>query len=276
LLGFASGALILAGCSAGDSTPAAREPPAGATPSPNALRTAPARENRPPAPPPRVGACYRLSAAEAERPTNASEPVPCRKPHTTQTYHVGTMPKAIVDGGDAVAIADYVTPRCDNRFKRHVGSGRDVRVLSRLQPVWFVPKRSQLTRGSRWFRCDIIGFAAADDLSRLPVSTAGVLEQPGILDKYGLCSTATPNLPDVHHVMCGRPHAWRAFAVVRLDGQESRWPSRNRLAEARQDCKTQARALQGYPLQWTYGWQPPTRAQWWQGRHWGYCWVPER
>ena len=167
-------------------------------------------------------------------------------------------------------------PRCDRRFARHVGGGRNVRVLSRLQPVWFVPTPAELSRGARWYRCDVIGFAGADELARLPDGTAGVLEQPDSLETYGLCSTATPNLPGDYQVMCGRRHAWQAFAVIRLRGAEGQWPSRKRLAAARRECKTRARAHQGYPLEWTYGWQPPTREQWHEGRHWGYCWVPER
>ena len=278
LLATAAGVLAVSGCSAGGADPAPAGQDAGTTKAAGVTRTAPARVNRPPAPPPRTRACYRLSVDQAERPTNASEPVPCRRPHTAQTYHVGVIPKSIFDGEpvDAAAIADYVTPRCDNRFVTHIGGSPDARVLSRLQPVWFVPTRSQLDRGARWFRCDVVGVAASDALARLPATTAGMLDDTGSLDRYGLCSTAVPNRPADHQVMCGRTHSWRAFAIVRLDTSRSRWPSSTRLAAARQDCKAQARARQGYPLRWTYGWQRPTRAQWQEGRHWGYCWAPER
>ena len=222
--------------------------------------------------------CYRLTAVEAQRPTNSADPLPCTRPHTAQTYHVGVIPKPIVGGQrvDTAAIADYVTPRCDNRFVAHVGGAPDTRVLSRLQPVWFVPTPAQLDRGARWFRCDVVGVAAADGLARLPVTTADMLDDPSSLDRYGLCSTAAPNRPSDRQVMCGRVHSWRAFAIIRLHTDGSRWPPSVRLAAARQDCKARARAYQGYPLRWRYGWQRPTRAQWQEGRHWGYCWVPER
>ena len=277
LLATAAGVLAVSGCSADGDDPAPAGQKANASAQTTEVTpTVPARMRRPPGPPPTEGACYRLSAAEAHRPTDRSDPVPCARSHTAQTYHVGTMPNSVVEADDVAAIADYITPRCDNRFAQHVGSGRNVRVLSRLQPVWFLPTRSERARGARWFRCDVVGVAAADELARLPVTTAGVLEQAGILNTYGLCSTATPNLPGDYHVTCGQPHTWRAFAVIRPDSRGGKWPSRKRLAAARQDCKTRARAEQGFPLEWTYGWQPPTRAQWREGRRWGYCWVPER
>lgn len=274
-----AGILALAGCSADTiDTPTATAPidvttTAPATPQPTRTVT------RKPSPPPRSGACYRLSVARAQRPTNGSDPAPCSQPHSAQTYYVGVMPKAVVGSAhtlDTAAIADYVTPRCDSHFVAHVGGSRNMRVLSRLQPVWFVPTRTQFTRGARWFRCDVIGFAAAEALARLPQHSAGVLERRGSLETYGLCSTAAPSRASDHQVMCGRPHTWRALSVIRLGDRGSRWRGKARLSAARQDCKAQVRAHQGYPVRWTYGWQPPTRAQWQDGRRWGYCWSPER
>jgi len=273
LLATLAGGLAISSCSTDGSDRVTSPPPETAVSPTEAASPTPPRNRRPPEPPPRTGACYRLSAAEVQRPTNSSETVPCTRRHSAQTYHVGMMPKTV---GGAAKIADYVTPRCDDRFTQHVGSDRNARILSRLQPVWFVPSRSEISRGARWFRCDVVGLAAADELVRLPVSTAGVLEQPGILDTYGLCSTASPSLRDDHHVACGQPHTWRAFTVIRLKTAGAQWPSWKRLAAARQECKTRARVHQGYPLEWTYGWQPPTRAQWHEGRHWGYCWALER
>jgi hypothetical protein len=280
VLAAAAGFLATTGCSAAEperiATPEQQDGPAS-SPTQVAPPTA-SRDDRPLKPPER-GACYRLSADQVQQPTNFSDPVPCARAHTAQTYHVGEMPRSVVNDADAVdttAIADYVTPRCDNRFVTHVRGRPNVRILSRLQAVWFVPTRSQLDRGARWFRCDVVGVAAVDELARLPASTAGVLDQPNSLDTYGLCSTAAPSRPGDNQVICGRAHSWRAFTIIRLRTDGSRWPSSTRLATARQECKARARAHQGFPLRWTYGWQRPTRAQWREGRHWGYCWVPER
>jgi hypothetical protein len=135
--------------------------------------------------------------------------------------------------------------------------------------VWFVPTRADLGRGSRWFRCDLIGFATDDQLATLPQRSAGILAPPGSLDTYGLCSAAPPSQTG-DQVMCNRPHIWQAFSLIRLEGRGSL------LRAARQECKAQSRAHQGYPLRWTYGWQRPTREQWQAEQRWGYCWAPDR
>ncbi|MBA2455621.1 MAG: septum formation family protein [Nocardioidaceae bacterium] len=235
-------------------------------------------QGRPAPPPPRqpkAGACYTLSAKQSKRPANAADPAPCSRRHTARTYRVGALPKRVIGARgdpDTAAIAHFVTPRCDRRFARHVGGTRASRVLSRLQPVWFVPSPSQLARGARWYRCDVVALATADAMARLPRRTAGVLDAGNALDSWGLCSTTAPSRVG-HRVICGRPHSWRAFAIIR-PGAGSRWPSSAAFAAARQECKARARAQQGYPLRWTYGWQRPSRSQWQDGRRWGYCWAP--
>jgi len=190
---------------------------------------------------------------------------------------VGAIPKRVVGerkDPDTAAIAQFVTPRCERKFADHVGGARATRVLSRLQPVWFVPSRSELARGARWFRCDVVAFAATDALARLPRDSAGLLDASGALDAWGLCSTAAPTRRSAEQVICDRRHSWRAFALIRLHGPGDRWPGRDAIGAARRQCQDRARAEQGYPLRWTYGWQPPTRSQWRDGRRWGYCWAP--
>ena len=41
-----------------------------------------------------------------------------------------------------------------------------------------------------------------------------------------------------------------------------------------EECESQARAAQGNSLEYEYGWEWPTKAQWEAGQRYGLCWVP--
>src|ERR1700710_924469 len=51
--------------------------------------------------PPKVGACYRLTPRQTERPSSDRAPVPCSSPHTAQTFAVGTLPASTGEGYSA-------------------------------------------------------------------------------------------------------------------------------------------------------------------------------
>jgi Septum formation len=264
-------AALVAGCSSGGDS-SASDPASDPTPSGGDVHLA-----RQSAPHPIEGDCHDLTAARVGRPNDTTETVPCRKPHTTQTYYVGTFDLKVI--GDrtpsASEVATFVTPRCARRFTRWVGGDRQTRMLSRAHPVWFVPTARDIRLGARWFRCDVVLSGVGSRLERrLPRDTEGLLDSSDALDEYGLCSRGSPQRPRSVTVICGRRHSWQAFAALRVRTERAGYPPRKVLREARNRCRERAREELDFPLEWRYGWQPPTRRQWASGLEWGVCWVP--
>jgi hypothetical protein len=230
-------------------------------------------------PPPPDGACYRLSFGELPEPANDSDPVPCRNRHDAQTIHVGRL-DTVVDG-HAVAVDSDVVQRqlartCPQRLARFLGGTAEDRRLSRFHVVWFSPTLEQAAAGAEWFRCDVIAFAADKTLFPLPSPgrLRGVLDTDRTLATYGLCGTAAPGERSFEPVICARRHSWRAIATIPLGGGDE-YPGTSTVRAAGDDtCKDRVRDEIGPSLRFRYGWEWPTREQWQQGQHHGFCWAP--
>lgn len=227
-------------------------------------------------PHPIEGDCHDLSTAQVQHPNDRNETVSCRKPHTTQTYHVGTFDLSIIGDRtpETADIADFVTPRCTRRFDRWVGGDHQTRILGRAHPVWFVPTARDIRLGARWFRCDLVVAGVENRLAELPRDTQELLESSAALDEYGLCSRGSPQRPRSVTVVCGERHSWQAFDALRVRSATDGYPTREGLRKARDRCRERARLELDFPLEWRYGWQAPSREQWQSGLEWGVCWVP--
>jgi hypothetical protein len=275
--------LLVSACSEGDE-PSGDEPPATSAPTPaepEPMLGDDAAQPAQPAPAPRDGQCRLLRSDDVAAPTDDTEPVRCREPHTAQTFHVGRIPSGVVGDRslpDTEGIAGYVTPRCNRRFARWIGGDADTRILSRLHSVWFLPSDEDLGLGARWFRCDAVAYGNGDEPTRLSADVSGALDATDALDTFGLCSEGSPERRDSVLLMCDRRrHDWRAFSVLRPEpGRRDSYPSRKARRQARQACSEAAREELDFPLEWRYGWQPPSRRAWRTGVRHGLCWVPVR
>jgi Septum formation len=260
--------ILLAGCTGDDPEPP--EP----TPTPSVT------ESAAPEPPerPQADACYRLTLEDATAPTTDAEPVPCRRRHTAQTIHVGRLSN-LVDGRDVAVDSALVQRRlasaCPARFTAYTGGTAEARRLSRFQVVWFSPTLSEQQAGADWYRCDLIAFGRADAL--LPVDrrvARAVLDRPAALGTYGLCGTARPGARGFTRVACSLRHSWVAVSTIPIQGGE-RYPGvRQVRAAGDETCADRAREQAGFPLEFSYGWEWPTRQQWAAGQRYGYCWAP--
>jgi hypothetical protein len=75
-------------------------------------------------------------------------------------------------------------------------------------------------------------------------------------------------------VACAVPHAWEAVATIDLPGGV-RYPGAARVRTAGDDtCADRVHERSGAVLEFSYGWEWPTRQQWAAGQHFGYCWAP--
>ncbi len=228
-----------------------------------------------PLPTPVVGDCHRLSFADAAEPEDTTSPVPCRRGHTSETVKVGQLPA--LTGGDtdveSPSVRERVAKACSSRLLRYAGGDSLAQRLSRLEVVWFTPSKEAADGGATWFRCDVVGLAAANQLIRLPRTLKGALDQPDASDRFGTCGTKQPGKPGFARVVCRRHHAWRAVDTVDLD-RNARYLGKNAAAQGDAECKDVASARANGALKYTWSFEWPTRDQWRAGQRYGYCWVP--
>lgn len=267
--------LVLSACQ-GDDRPAAT-PGTPSTPMSTTASTAAPVE---PPPRPRAGRCHRMSYAEVLAPTTTLGETSCRRRHTTYTFHVGTL-DTVVDGHllavDSARVRAQVARECPRRFARFVGGTADARRLSMLRAVWFSPTVEASDAGQSWFRCDVVAIATVGRLAPLGADLKGVLERPAARQRYGVCGTARPGAKGFRRVICSRRHSWRAVEVVEVRAAaDGAYPGARRAREAGEDrCRSVGRAASDDSLNFSWGWEWPSREQWAEDQRHGLCWVPD-
>ena len=279
----AGAVLVLAGCTVQDTSPEGGDSPSTsgspASPGESATKSPSTTTSAADLPePPPDDACYRLGFEEATEPTNDSSPVPCRRRHTAQTYHVGRL-DTVVDGHllavDSRLAQRQVARTCPRVLARYLGGSAEARALSRLEAVWFSPTIEESDQGASWFRCDVVAVAGSGRLAPLPRRLRGLLDDPDALDRVGLCGTAAPGARGFERVICSRRHAWRAMSTIPI-ADEGPYPGVEAVREAGEStCRNRVREASGSPERFTYGWEWPTRDQWRAGQRFGYCWAPD-
>lgn len=265
-------AVLLTGCS-DDGSP---EEPAAGSATPTTASSGPSTAAEPPAAP-RKRACYQLAYDAALAPTSDADPVPCGSPHTALTYHVGPL-DAVVAGHllavDSQHVRDQVAATCPERFARFVGGSAEDRALSMLRPVWFTPTVEQADAGASWYRCDVVALAGNERLAPLTGRLAGALDRDASRGRYAMCGTAEPGTPRFERVICSAEHSWRAVATVPIEGE--RYPGVRAVRRAGEDpCRDAGAEAADDALDYEWGYEWPTAAQWAAGQHHGICWVPD-
>ena len=268
--------LVLPACSGDDRPDPAGAPSGSASASPTAEVT--------PTPPPRAqpvrvpadDACYVLSYRDALAPTTDARPVPCARPHTVETFAVGTVDN-VVDGHllaiDSDRVQQQVATTCPEQLGDAVGGTLADRRLSMLRAVWFTPSLERAAAGAEWYRCDVVALAGAQDLVRVQGSLRGVLDTPEGRDAYGMCGTTSPDARGFERVACSTEHTWRAFSVLPLDGD--RYPGARAVAEAGAACEDAAAEVADDPLDYEWAYEGPDAAEWATGQTFVRCWAPD-
>ncbi|MBM9460293.1 septum formation family protein [Nocardioides sp. zg-536] len=258
-------AVTSAGCSGSD------EP--DKDPGPRAQQTTAA----PPSAGPAAGACYRLPFDAAVAPTADADPVPCKQKHTSETVAVGRI-DAVADGHllavDSAQVQARVARQCPKALARFVGGSTDRLRLSMIRPVWFTPTVAESDEGAEWYRCDAVVLAGPSTLAELTTSIKGALRGSRVPDAYAMCGTAAPDAKNFERVPCSAKHSWRAIEVVPFDS--ARYPGTAKVkAAGRGRCEDAAADRAEDPLEFRWGYEWPTRAQWQAGQTYGRCWVPD-
>lgn len=258
---------------AGDPSP---DTPATTSATPSAAPT--------PTPPPRAepvvvppaSACYRLTYRQAVSPTNGEDAVPCRGPHTSQTYAVGRLDNVVAGhllAVDSARVQGAVARDCPAALGRVVGGTTEDLRLSMLRSVWFTPSLEQSGKGADWYRCDVVALAGAEDLLSVSGSLEGVLDTDEGRDRYGMCGTAGPGARDFERVPCSARHTWRAFSVVDLG--TGRYPGPGAVDSAGSGCETAAAEVADDPLDYEWAYEGPDADEWAAGQTFVRCWAPD-
>ncbi len=276
------GCLLLGtGCSGSTGDGAGAGSGDGAAPSPTTSAPAPSPTPAVDVELPPNGVCYQLRFEQALAPTVDVPSGPCKRPHTAETFAVGTV-DALVDGHllaiDSELVQQRVAETCPAKLRKHVGGSVDDVRLSMLQTVWFTPTVEDADAGADWYRCDVVVVAGPDRLAEVRGSLAGALRERGS-DKYAMCGTASPDDAGFERVACGEKHSWRAVDVVDLAdlaGKKGGYPGRRTVTAAGQSpCEDAGAAAADDPLDYEWAYAAPDREQWEAGQTFGRCWAPD-
>lgn len=277
--------LVLTGCSGAGSEDPAADGPAGPTPSASASASAPSTTPpvEPPVPPPvpTRGVCHQMSYDQAVAPTNEAALADCAGDHTAETFAVGEL-RTVRDGHllavDSATVQRQVATTCPRRLARFVGGTPEDLRLSMLRAIWFTPTVAESDAGASWFRCDAIVIAQEDALATVRGPLEGALSTPAGRERFGMCGTDDPGAADFRRTLCRGAHTWRAIGTVglRRDGAGAAYPGVEAVRAAGQGvCDDQAQAVASDALDYQWGYEWPTAAQWTAGQTYGRCWAPD-
>ncbi|GAB2989715.1 septum formation family protein [Nocardioides montaniterrae] len=263
LLAGLAGVLLLAGCGSSPTAP---------PPEPTKPAAAP-----PPPAAPSTGRCYDMTLKQTLGWTSGAKAQACSAKHTTETYDVGTL-DTVVDGHllgvDSARVQQQVPAACRKGLDRFLGGTPDRARLSMVRPVWFTPTVAQSDKGADWFRCDVVVVASTRSLAARTGSLKGVLRGVHGRSDVGMCGTAAPTARNFHRVLCSARHSWRAVSIVPM--RQGAYPGvkKARAADGSR-CEEAAAAGASNPLQFDYGYEFPTAADWANGQTYGICWAKD-
>ena len=120
----------------------------------------------------------------------------------------------------------------------------------------------------------MVALATDEELVPLTGRLAGVLDSDDGRDRYGMCGTAEPGTPSFSRVVCSREHTWRAVAVVPFDAGPYPGAAKARAA-GETPCQDAGAAAASDSLDYAWGYEWPTKAQWRAGQTFGRCWAPD-
>jgi hypothetical protein len=224
--------------------------------------------------PPLAGECRVLTPAEVAQPSNGSSAVPCREPHTAETFHVGTFRGPAAEAAwDDPALGAAVHDECRPRWVRFVGADESLALRTVLDWAWFRPTREQWEAGARWYRCDVVaGPEPAAQLRALPRTARGLLlGRPG--DRWLAC-VAGRAVAGSPWVPCAEPHTWRAVTTVVVGEEDDTYPGARVVEVVSRDyCRESVLAWLDYPLEYDFGYTWFHRAEWERGNRRSVCWA---
>lgn len=223
--------------------------------------------------PPRLGACYQLTPKDTDQPSNDSPPVPCSKPHTAQTFAIGTLPASTGSSWSSPGHGRWIYPTCERAFGRFLSVDESMALRAQLSWAWFRPSQRGWDKGARWYRCDVVGGpATATSFATLPTTAKGLFRaRPP--EQWLTCAQG-PAVLGSKKVPCSQPHDWRAVTTIKLGGPTDAYPG-DRLVQVRSRdyCSDSVGAWMNYPVGYEFGYTWFHAAEWKAGNRRSVCWA---
>lgn len=270
--------VLLAGCSAFSSGSSSSPTTTGGATAPASTKSSsPTKPTaQPPAPAPQVGTCRDLAYSDIAQFSDSTPTTSCKKPHTSYTFDVRTLPGAIAFPGVQIgndAVQSAAAAKCQAAFGRFIGGDAATRALARLSVTYFVPAQPDFDKGAHWVRCDVVALQSANLLAPLPRHVRKLLDHRSAIDRFGVCAKGEPASATAQLVMCTQTHAFRAVGALRLGGTDAPYPgSTVTRTDGQQRCKDLLASLLGPGGGYTYSWTYPSPQDWRSGQRFGYCW----
>jgi hypothetical protein len=223
--------------------------------------------------PPKLGACYNLTPADIEASSNETEPVPCAKPHTAETFAIGTLPDSTGKDYSSKAHGKWIYARCGKAFEKFLGVDESLAMRIQLSWAWFRPSERGWDKGARWYRCDLVGGPEdAKEYAALPTTAKGLFRaRPP--EQWLTCAQGE-TVAEGKRVPCSVAHNWRAVTTIKLGGPDDSYPG-DRVSEVRSRdfCSDSVGAWMNYPVDYEFGYTWFHEAEWQAGNRRSICWA---
>lgn len=223
--------------------------------------------------PPKLGACYGLTPPDTEQASDISEPVSCSKPHSSQTFAVGTLPGSTGKDYSSPGHGRWIFATCEQAFEKFLGVDQSLAMRIQLSWAWFRPSERGWDKGARWYRCDVVGGTAeATDYADLPADAKGLFARKPP-EQWLTCARGETVL-ESKKLPCSQPHDWRAVTTIKLGDPKDPYPG-DRLSEVRSRdfCSDSVGAWMNYPVEYDFGYTWFHQAEWQAGNRRSVCWA---
>jgi hypothetical protein len=223
--------------------------------------------------PPEQGACRDLVARDLAEPSNASPVVSCAKPHTAQTFAVGTLPADTGSSYTDPKHGRFVFQTCTQAFRDFLGVDESLAMRIQLSWAWFRPSKRGWDRGARWYRCDVVGGPdGAKELRPLPTDAQGMFNTD-LPDAWLTCARG-PSVPHSTKVPCSEQHDWRAVSTIKVGQPQDPYPG-DRIVQvlSRDRCSEWVAAWTHYAPDYDFGYTWFHEAEWAAGNRRSICWA---
>ena len=223
--------------------------------------------------PPKPGTCRDLRAADLDQPSNASRAVPCSRPHTAQTFAVGTLPATTGTSYDDRRHGAFVFRTCTQGFRDFLAVDESLAMRIQLSWAWFRPSKRGWDRGARWYRCDVVGGPeGAKKLRELPPDAHGMFATD-LPDAWLTCARGS-TVARSTKVPCSEPHDWRAVSTIKVGQPGDPYPG-DRIVQvrSRDRCSDWIGAWTSYASNYDFGYTWFHEEEWSTGNRRSICWA---
>ncbi|MCW2849854.1 MAG: hypothetical protein JWR90_3828 [Marmoricola sp.] len=222
---------------------------------------------------PSLGACYQLKPSDTDASSNTTPAISCSKPHTAQTFAVGTLPASTGKAYDSPGHGKWIFPTCERAFERFLGVDESLAMRVQLSWAWFRPSERGWKKGARWYRCDLVGGSSdATAYAALPGTAKGLFAAKPP-EQWLKCAQGATVLKSTK-VACTQPHNWRAISTIKLGDPKDPYPG-DRVSEVRSRdyCSDSVGAWMNYPVEYDFGYTWFHEAEWKAGNRRSICWA---